>query len=103
MARRFFKTIAWTLICLMLVPPAMAAGKGEKKDNRDNGEAKEISGMSILGNNEAPKSLYIVPWKSSNIGGDTSLTSSLLNDSMKPVDREVFMRELDFYELSKGN
>ena len=31
-------------------------------------ETKSMSGMSILGNQEAPKSLVIVPWKSAEIG-----------------------------------
>jgi hypothetical protein len=62
--------------------------------------AKELSGMSVLGNNETPKALYIVPWKSSEIGVASDLRSGLLNDAMVPVDKEVFMRELEFYELS---
>lgn len=62
-------------------------------------EAKELSGMSIVGNDEAPKALYIVPWKSSEIGVETSF-AMLLNESDVPVDREVFMRQLDFYEVS---
>jgi hypothetical protein len=64
--------------------------------------AKELSGMSVLGNNEAPKALYIVPWKSSEIGVASDLRSGLLNDAMVPVDKEVFMRELEFYEISTG-
>jgi len=66
------------------------------------GAAKTLSGISIVGNNEAPKSLVIVPWKSSEIGSDSGLHSGLMDDSMKPVDREVFMREIDFYEIRKG-
>ena len=62
-------------------------------------QAKELSGMSIVGNDEAPKSLYIVPWKSSEIGVETGM-NMLLNESAAPVDREVFMRQLEFYELS---
>ena len=31
-------------------------------------EAKALSGISIVGNKEAPKALYIVPWKSSELG-----------------------------------
>lgn len=69
----------------------------------NEGEVKEISGMSIIGNDEAPKSLFIVPWKTSEIGSDTSLRSGLLDDSMRPVDREVFMREIDFYDISRAN
>ena len=63
-------------------------------------EVKELSGISIIGNKEAPKSLYIVPWKNSQVGVETTLKSGLLDDSNKLIDKEVFMRELDFYELS---
>lgn len=78
---------------------ALAAGNGKKEE----GEAKEISGMSIVGNNETPTSLVIVPWKSSEIGQETKLKSNLLNDGLTPVDRTVFMRELDFYKFSNPN
>ena len=57
--------------------------------------------MSILGNEEAPKSLVIVPWKSSELGEDVSLTDTL-DDRALPVDKEVFMRELRFYEIRSG-
>jgi hypothetical protein len=62
-------------------------------------EPKELSGMSIVGNDEAPKSLYIVPWKSSELGVETSL-NMMLSESDVPVDRDVFMRHLSFYETS---
>jgi hypothetical protein len=65
-------------------------------------EVKELSGISIIGNKEAPKSLYIVPWKNSEVGVETSLTSGLLDESNRLVDKEVFVRELDFYELSQA-
>lgn len=64
-------------------------------------EVKELSGISIIGNKEAPKSLYIVPWKNSEVGVETSLTSGLLDESSKLIDKEVFLRELEFYELSQ--
>ena len=60
--------------------------------------AKVISGMSILGNQEAPKSLVIVPWKSSGIGESLGI-STMLDDSRQPVDKEVFMRALSYYEI----
>ena len=66
-------------------------------------QVKELSGISIIGSKEAPKSLYIVPWQNSEVGVATSLRSGLLDDSMRPLDKEVFLRELDFYELSHSN
>lgn len=67
----------------------------------DPAEPVAMSGMSILGNEETPKALVIVPWKSSELGDDPGLTDAL-DDRAQPVDREVFMRELDYYELRSG-
>jgi len=55
-------------------------------------------GMSILGNQEAPKALVIVPWKRSEIGNALGI-STMLDDSRLPVDKEVFMRMLSYYEI----
>ena len=58
-------------------------------------------GMSILGNQEAPKALVIVPWKSSELGNGPGV-STLLDDSRLPIDKEVFMRMLSYYEVRSG-
>ena len=55
-------------------------------------------GMSILGNQDAPKSLVIVPWKTSELGRTPGITP-LLDDSRQPVDKEVFMRSLRYYQI----
>jgi hypothetical protein len=55
-------------------------------------------GMSILGNQDAPKSLVIVPWKTSELGRTPGI-SPMLDDSRQPVDKEVFMRSLRYYEI----
>ena len=65
----------------------------------DDPEAKKLKGMSVLGNNEAPMSLFIVPWKSSELGVEANL-SRTLNERDLPVDRDVFLREVDFYQVS---
>lgn len=70
----------------------------EQAATQDADGAKTLSGMSILGNEETPKSLVIVPWKSSEMGDELSL-SDTLDDRAKPVDKEVFLRELRFYEI----
>ena len=62
---------------------------------------KVLSGMSIVGNDEAPKSLVIVPWKSSELG-DTLEVSRALDDGRQPVDRDVFQRGLDYYRIQSG-
>jgi hypothetical protein len=66
------------------------------------GAAKTLSGISILGNQDAPKALVIVPWKSSEIGDPLGLDENL-DGSRRPVDKEVFMRELDYYDIKSGS
>lgn len=82
-------------------PEAANADPAESNANAKD-EVKTLSGISILGNQEAPKSLVIVPWKSSEIGDMPGL-SRLLDDSVQPVDKEVFMRELDYYEIRSSS
>jgi len=57
-------------------------------------------GMSILGNQEAPKALVIVPWKRSELGNVQGI-STLLDDSKLPIDKEVFMRMLSYYDITQ--
>jgi hypothetical protein len=84
-------------MCLVLFPAVLAEAEDVISDGQS--EAKELSGMSIVGNDEVPKSLYIVPWKSSEVGVETSL-KTMLNESDVPVDRDVFKRQIGFYHLS---
>jgi hypothetical protein len=84
-------------VCLVLFPAVLAAA--EDVNSGGPSEAKELSGMSIVGNDDAPKSLYIVPWKSSEVGVETSL-DTMLNEGDVPVDRDVFKRQLGYYRVS---
>ena len=84
-------------LCFVLFTAVTAVAQDAEPDK--DPDAKEMSGISIVGNDEAPKSLYIVPWKSSEIGVETSL-NGLLNESDVSVDRDVFKRQLDFYIVS---
>ena len=102
-------------------PPVDAITAGAKKQTAgrkgDEGKAEpqaaasesappggdvKMSGMSILGNEDAPKSLVIVPWKSSQLA-DMPSVSRLLDSAAQPVDKDVFMRELAYYEFKSGS
>lgn len=92
--------ILFLCLSIVLFSAVISAADDMKTVNKDDqSEAKELSGMSIVGNDEAPKSLYIVPWKNSEIGVETSL-DIMLNEDDVPVDRDVFRRHLEFYQLS---
>ncbi|WHI52867.1 hypothetical protein P3339_08920 [Microbulbifer sp. MLAF003] len=99
-----FKWILLLVVCFTTLPATFAQSgseeENESKEKKVDSKIKELSGISIIGNKEAPKSLYIVPWKSSEVGVESDLVSSLMDDKLKPLDKEVFMRELEFYQLS---
>ena len=84
------RKVLLALIISLLGLPALAEDAVEETDavedaeaveEEDNGDGitspKTMSGMSILGNEEAPKSLVIVPWKSSRMGDAISLSDTL--------------------------
>src|SRR5262245_9568533 len=86
---------------------ASAKDAGAKKEQAQSETQKEaqkkegpktLEGMSILGNQEAPKALVIVPWKSSELGNSLGF-STMFDDSRQPIDKEVFMRALSYYEI----
>lgn len=59
----------------------------------------ELDPTAITGNRELPKVMVIVPWKKADMGELTGKpANSLLNEVLEPVDREVFRRELAYFE-----
>jgi hypothetical protein len=59
----------------------------------------ELGSSIIKGNAELPKVLYIVPWQSAGADGlDGGPIYSLLDQVLKPLDRDVFLRHIDYFE-----
>lgn len=64
----------------------------------------ELQGTSIIGNRELPKVLYIVPWKKANADNLMgSPVGNMLREAFGLVDREVFLREVEYYERITSN
>ena len=80
---------------------AQEAPRAEQQAGATPTDPKSMSGMSILGNQDAPKSLVIVPWKSSEIGNGIGV-SRALDTRIRAVDKDVFMRELKYYGIRSG-
>ena len=80
-------------------PPATAT---EAPTAAEQPTVKTLSGMSVLGNEEAPKSLVIVPWKSSRLGEGLGV-ENVLDERPRPVDKEVFAREVHYWELRSAS
>jgi hypothetical protein len=75
-------------------PPA----KGNAKDRLD------LDASQITGNRELPKVLYIVPWRSAELGDLVGRpVNSLLDEVLEPVDRDVFRRQNRYFEALQPN
>jgi hypothetical protein len=63
----------------------------------------ELGRTEITGNQELPKVLNIVPWQKAEHGDLSGRpVNSLLEEVMAPVDREEFIRTVDYYEEVHG-
>jgi hypothetical protein len=82
-------------------PPAEEPAAQAESAAEPGSHESAALGMSILGNQEAPKSLVIVPWKSSEIGAGIGVARAL-DTGIHAVDKDVFMRELRYYEIRTG-
>jgi len=78
------------LVCCAL--PAFAQDRADLESTR------------IIGNRELPKVLYIVPWRSAELGDLVGRpVNSLLDEVLEPVDRDVFRRQNRYFEALQPN
>ena len=62
-------------------------------------DSLDLGATVIKGNAELPKVMYIVPWQSADAGDlDGRPMNSLLDQVLAPVDRDVFLRHVDYFE-----
>lgn len=58
-----------------------------------------MQGTAVIGNQELPKVLYIVPWKKSELPDlSEPPLESLIDEALKPIDRNVFRRQVEYYQ-----
>jgi len=58
----------------------------------------DLDRTEVTGNQELPKVLYIVPWQKSDPGDLMGRpVNSLLDEVLAPLDREEFIRQVDYY------
>lgn len=67
-------------------------------------DSLKLDATAITGNRELPKVLHIVPWKDSDFGDLTGRpVNSLLDEVLSPVDRDVFLRQMMYFEQLYGS
>jgi len=80
--------------------------RAPKADQKGPGRVDrlELNTTTVTGDREQPKVMYIVPWKSSDIGDLSGKPmNSLLDEALAPVDRDEFKREVVYFDVVKAD
>ena len=91
------------------VEPAVATASLASDVTRDESGSQvmdrlELGRTEITGNQELPKVLYIVPWQKSDPGNLMGKpVNTLLDDVLAPLDREEFMRQVEYHKDLYGD
>ncbi len=66
-------------------------------------ERLDLEGTSIIGSNELPQVLIIVPWKKTGMGRiRLPAEMSLAEEMLEPIDRTVLHREINYFHAMKA-
>lgn len=64
----------------------------------------KMQGTAIIGNQELPKILYIVPWKQSGLPNmKRPSIARLINKVLTPLDREEFRQQIYYHQVFFGD
>lgn len=78
---------------------AMVMSMGVSAEGPVQVDRLDLEASSITGNEELPKVMYIVPWKETSFSGlQGKPDNSVLDESLEPLDREVFQRQLRYHQ-----
>jgi hypothetical protein len=56
----------------------------------------------ITGEGESPLGLYLTPWRDSKPEKDIDRPARLLQEDMRPIDKDVFERQVEYYDALSG-
>ena len=103
---------AWSLIALLLVP-VTAWSQDEEPALPDDVPAVSTEmpepapapgtvtppagGTTVIGEQEAPIGLYIMPWRQSSAERGLDRPARLLDEALLPLDPEVFRRQVEYH------
>ena len=65
--------------------------------------AGEGGGTTVIGDQESPIGLYIMPWRNSSADPGLDKPARLLEEAMLPMDRDVFRRQTEYYQTLEAH
>lgn len=84
-------------VSLVLAIHAMAEEPAANKDKTQAQKDGELV-TNVVGSQEAPTVLNVVPWKDKEVKVERkSPSTSILNHVLQPLDRDVLMREVQYF------
>lgn len=87
----------YALVLNLMLPVFLAGFAAQSSVAAEKPEV--LDKATIHGDRELPNVMYFVPWRRPELGDLVSKpVKSLLDESITPLDRDVFIREIDYYE-----
>ncbi|MFZ5723237.1 MAG: hypothetical protein ACOY33_06195 [Pseudomonadota bacterium] len=75
-----------------------AAANAAAGNQADSGKDANVLSTNVIGSQEAPTVLNVVPWKDKEVKLEKkSPTTSILNQVLQPLDRDVLKREVQYF------
>ncbi len=68
-----------------------------------NPSAGEGPGTTVIGDQESPMGLYIMPWRNSSSDPGLDKPARLLDEAMLPMDRDVFRRQTEYFQTLQAH
>jgi hypothetical protein len=69
----------------------------EAAPQKPGGVQKARTGTTVIGEQEAPLGLYIMPWRQSQAQAGLDRPARLLDEALLPLDPEVFKRQVEYH------
>lgn len=99
MTTPFFRALAGALL-LVTTTSVIAADTTEASSAETSGRA--AAQTDIIGNKETPGVFNVVPWKEKNAAPKKrEVSTSILRETLQPLDRDVLRREIEFHRRAK--
>jgi hypothetical protein len=73
------------------------APEPDSAPQRPGGVQKARTGTTVIGEQESPLGLYIMPWRQSQAQAGLDRPARLLDEALLPLDPDVFKRQVEYH------
>jgi len=93
---------AWNALALAALLALPLTGRAQDEmpalpDEQPGAVQKARTGTTVIGEQEAPIGLYIMPWRQSQAQAGLDRPARLLDEALLPLDLDVFKRQVEYH------